>query len=221
MAQYRDDFPCPVAFPPEQIHSTFGEVVSQQGMRQLRCAETEKYAHVTFFFNGGKESVYPGEERILVPSPKVPTYDLQPEMSAPQVRDHVCSGIEKGENDLYVVNFANSDMVGHTGKQDAAEAAVRAVDQCLGDIVRHALAQGGTIAITADHGNAEQMRNPDDGEIHTAHTLNPVPLLLIGDAWKGATMAEHGVLADVAPTLLQAMRLAQPEVMSGRSLLQS
>ncbi len=220
MTQYREDFSCPVAFPPQELRSLFGELVAARGLRQFRCAETEKYAHVTFFFNGGREEVYPGEDRVLVPSPKVATYDLQPEMSAPEVRDQVCARLEKGEHDLYVVNFANSDMVGHTGIQSAAEAAVRAVDGCLKSIVDQALKRGGTVAITADHGNSEQMRDPESGETHTAHTLNPVPFLLIGERFRGARLREMGVLADVAPTLMGAMGIAQPEVMDGRSLIQ-
>ncbi len=220
MTQYREDFPCPVAFPPQELRSLFGELVAARGMRQFRCAETEKYAHVTFFFNGGREEVYPGEERVLVPSPKVATYDLQPEMSAPQVTDEVLARLARNEHELYVVNFANSDMVGHTGIQPAAEAAVRAVDGCLGRIVAAALAQGGTVAITADHGNSEQMRDPATGQPHTAHTLNPVPFLLIGERFRGVRLRGHGVLADVAPTLMGAMGVEQPEVMDGRSLIQ-
>jgi 2,3-bisphosphoglycerate-independent phosphoglycerate mutase len=218
MTQYRKDFSCPVAFPPQELRSLFGELVSQKGLRQVRCAETEKYAHVTFFFNGGREDVYEGEERKLVQSPQIPTYDLQPEMSAPQVCDEVCMRLEKGENDLYVVNFANSDMVGHTGKQDATESAIRAVDGCLGRIVEEALKQGGTVAITADHGNAEQMRDPSTGDIHTAHTVNPVPFLMIGERYRGAQLREMGILADVAPTLMETLGIEQPSVMDGNSL---
>ncbi len=221
MTQYRKQFSCAVAYPPEQLHSLFGEVVAARGLRQFRSAETEKYAHVTFFFNGGREEMYEGEERLLVPSPKVATYDLKPEMSAFEVTAGVLDRLERGEHDLYVVNFANSDMVGHTGSQDAAEAAVRAVDACLGQIVNAALAQGGTVAITADHGNAEQMRNPDTGEVHTAHTVNPVPFLLIGENYRGAALRPMGVLADVAPTLLQGMGIPQPKAMDGHSLLTS
>ena len=219
MTQYREDFDCAVAYPPQELRSLFGELVAAQGLRQFRCAETEKYAHVTFFFNGGREEVYPGEDRVLVPSPKVATYDLQPEMSAPVVADQVCQRLERGEHELYVVNFANADMVGHTGIQSAAEAAVRAVDGCLGRIVAEALKRGGNVAITADHGNSEQMRDPATSEAHTAHTVNPVPFLLIGEAFRGASLREMGVLADVAPTLMEAMGIAQPEVMDGRSLL--
>ncbi|KAA3608751.1 MAG: 2,3-bisphosphoglycerate-independent phosphoglycerate mutase [Planctomycetota bacterium] len=221
MTQYRKDFSCPVAYPPRQLRSLFGEVAAAQGLRQLRCAETEKYAHVTFFFNGGREEVYPGEERVLVPSPKVATYDLQPEMSAPQVTEVVLDQLHRERQDLYVVNFANADMVGHTGIQEAAEEAVRAVDRALGAIVETALAKGGTVAITADHGNAEMMIDPATGGVHTAHTTNPVPFLLIGEAWRGARLRPMGILADVAPTLLQTMGLDQPEVMDGQSLFQA
>lgn len=221
MTQYAKGYDCPVAFPPEELHSLFGELVAAQGLRQFRCAETEKYAHVTFFFNGGREDVYEGEERYLVASPKVATYDLKPEMSAFEVTAAVLDRLEQGENDLYVINFANSDMVGHTGIESAAEAAVRAVDGCLKQIVDAALAQGGTVAITADHGNAEQMVDPVTGEKHTAHTVNPVPFLLIGESTRGADLRQMGVLADVAPTLMQVMGIDQPEVMDGQSLLQT
>ena len=219
MTQYRKDFACGVAFPPVELHSLFGELVAAKGLTQFRCAETEKYAHVTFFFNGGREAVYKGEERHLVASPKVATYDLKPEMSAFEITAAVLDRLERGQHDLYVINFANSDMVGHTGVESAAEAAVRAVDACLKQIVDAALAQGGTVAITADHGNAEQMVDPVSGEKHTAHTVNPVPLLLIGESVRGASLREVGVLADVAPTLMDIMSIDQPEVMDGHSLL--
>ncbi|HIA38914.1 MAG TPA: 2,3-bisphosphoglycerate-independent phosphoglycerate mutase [Planctomycetes bacterium] len=217
MTQYRESFDCAVAYPPLEINATFGEVIADAGLRQFRCAETEKYAHVSFFFNGGREDEFAGEDRHLVPSPKVATYDLKPEMSAYEVTAAVLNKLDSGEHALYVVNFANSDMVGHTGLIPAAEAAVRAVDACLKQIVDKALELGGTIAITADHGNAEQMRDPVTGDVHTAHTINPVPLLLISDEFSGVEM-RNGVLADVAPTLLKTMGLAQPEVMDGQSL---
>jgi 2,3-bisphosphoglycerate-independent phosphoglycerate mutase len=218
MTQYRKDFACPIAYPPEALHSLFGELVAAKGMRQFRCAETEKYAHVTFFFNGGREEVYPGEERVLVPSPRVATYDLQPEMSSKDVTDAVVDRLQKGENDLYVVNFANADMVGHTGIPSAAEAAVRAVDGCLARIVAEAMKQGGTVAITADHGNSEMMVDPITGQPHTAHTVNPVPFVLIGERFRGAQLRKMGTLADVAPTLMEAMGIEQPSVMDGQSL---
>jgi len=218
MTQYRQDFACPVAYPPEQLRSMFGELVAARGMTQFRCAETEKYAHVTFFFNGGREAVYPGEDRLLVPSPKVATYDLQPQMSAPQVTDAVCQRLERGEHDVYVINFANPDMVGHTGDERAAMEAVRAVDACLGRIVPLVLKAGGTVAITADHGNCEMMRDPVTGEKHTAHTVNPVPFLLIGEEWRGTKLRGMGVLADVAPTLMRALGIDQPTVMDGSPL---
>ena len=219
MTQYRKEFSCPIAFPPEQLRSLFGELVSARGLRQFRCAETEKYAHVTFFFNGGREEVYEGEDRKLIASPKVATYDLQPEMSAPEVCDNVVKRLRQGEHDLYVVNFANADMVGHTGIPSAAMEAVRAVDHCLKRIVDETQRQGGTVAITADHGNSEMMVDPVSGQPHTAHTVNPVPFLLIGDAFRGTKLREMGILADVAPTLMQAMNIEQPDVMDGHSLL--
>jgi 2,3-bisphosphoglycerate-independent phosphoglycerate mutase len=217
MTQYRESFDCAVAYPPLEINATFGEIVADAGLRQFRCAETEKYAHVSFFFNGGREDVFVGEDRHLVPSPKVATYDLKPEMSAYEVTAAVLNRLDANEHALYVINFANSDMVGHTGLIPAAEAAVRAVDACLKQIVDKALAQGGTVAITADHGNAEQMIDPASGDVHTAHTINPVPLLLISDEFSGVEM-RNGVLADVAPTLLKTMGLTQPEAMDGKAL---
>lgn len=218
MTQYRKGFACPIAYPPEQLRSLFGELVSARGLRQFRCAETEKYAHVTFFFNGGREDVYEGEERLLIPSPKVATYDLQPEMSANLVADAVVDRLQKGEDDLYVINFANADMVGHTGIVPAAEEAVRAVDACLARIVAEAMKQGGTVAITADHGNSEMMVDPVTGEPHTAHTINPVPFVLVGERFQGSRLRKMGTLADVAPTLMEAMGIDQPSVMDGRSL---
>ncbi len=221
MTPYRKTYACPVAFPQEELRDMFGELAAAGGLRQLRCAETEKYAHVTYFFNGGREEPYAGEERCLVPSPKVATYDLQPEMSAPQVTEAVLARLEARATELFVVNFANADMVGHTGIQAAAEAAVRAVDGCLKRIVDAALARGGTVAITADHGNSEQMWDPVAQQPHTAHTTNPVPFLLIGERFRGARLRPMGMLADVAPTLMEAMGLAQPAVMDGVSLLRA
>jgi 2,3-bisphosphoglycerate-independent phosphoglycerate mutase len=205
-------------FPPEDLGDTFGEVVARAGLTQLRIAETEKYAHVTFFFNGGREAEFPGESRILVPSPKVATYDLKPEMSAPEVTDKLVAAIDEGRFDVIVVNYANTDMVGHSGDIAAAVKAVEAVDRCLGRLAEAVTRAGGTLLITADHGNAEMMRDPATGEPHTAHTLNPVPLLLVNPP-AGVTGLEDGRLADVAPTLLQLLGLRQPRAMTGRSLL--
>jgi 2,3-bisphosphoglycerate-independent phosphoglycerate mutase len=210
-------------FPPEDLSDTFGEIVSNAGMKQLRIAETEKYAHVTFFFNGGRESVFPGEERILVPSPKVATYDLQPEMSAPELTDKVVLAIGSGRFDVVVINYANTDMVGHTGLLDAAIKAVETVDACLGRLSQAVEAAGGTLVITADHGNAEVMRDPQTGEPHTAHTVNPVPLIIVNPPGApGAVMrVENGRLADVAPTLLDIIGLPKPAAMTGHSLIVS
>jgi len=210
----------PALFPSTPLIDTLGAAVSAAGKHQLRIAETEKYAHVTFFFNGGEEKVFEGEERILVPSPAVRTYDLQPEMSAPEVTDRLVEAIESGKFDLIVVNFANTDMVGHTGILEAAIKAVEAVDACLGRLEAAVRAAGGRMLVTADHGNAEEMRDHDSGEAHTQHTLNRVPLLLVAGEADPVALRD-GVLADVAPTLLAMMGLPQPAAMTGRSLLTS
>jgi len=205
-------------FAPQSLSDTLGEVIAKAGLTQLRIAETEKYAHVTFFFNGGEETIFPGEERILVPSPKVKTYDMQPAMSAPEVTDKLVEAIQSGKFDLVVVNYANTDMVGHTGDLAAAIQAVEAVDRCLGRVEAAVCAVGGAMLVTADHGNAEQMVDPETGGTHTAHTLNLVPTVLVnGPAAFG--LQERGVLADVAPTLLALIGLPQPQAMTGRSLL--
>src|SRR4051812_46604650 len=204
-------------FPPADLSNTLGEIVSNSGMTQLRIAETEKYAHVTFFFNGGRELVFPGEERILVPSPKVATYDKQPEMSAPEVTDKVVEAIGSGRFDVVVLNYANTDMVGHTGDIAAATKAVEAVDACLGRLSQAVEKACGTLVITADHGNAEMMRDPETGEPHTAHTLNPVPFVVVNPPT--AAHVENGRLADVAPTLLDILGLPKPAAMTGHSLL--
>ncbi len=204
-------------FPPMDLHQTLGEVVADAGLKQLRVAETEKYAHVTFFLNGGREEQFAGEERALVPSPRVATYDLQPEMSAPEVAAKVVDGVTSSRFDLIVVNFANTDMVGHTGILGAAIEAVEAVDACLGQIVGAVTAAGGALLVTADHGNAEQMSDTKNDQPHTAHTINRVPVLLAGGPDHAAL--KDGRLADIAPTLLALLGLPQPAEMSGRSLL--
>ncbi len=205
-------------FPPGDLKETLGEIVSRAGMHQLRIAETEKYAHVTFFFNGGREELFPGEERILVPSPKVATYDLQPEMAAPEVTDRLVAAVGSGRFDLIVVNYANGDMVGHTGNLQAAIQAVEAVDACLARLAAAVEQAGGVLLITADHGNAEEMLDEVNHQPHTQHTLNKVPVLLaVGPAEVKAL--HDGRLADIAPTLLQFLGLPQPKAMTGRSLL--
>ncbi len=218
MTQYDASMPnVEVAFKPQSLVNTFGEYISRKGLRQLRIAETEKYAHVTFFFNGGVEAVYDGEDRALINSPKVATYDLQPEMSAPEVTEEVVKRIESGEYDVIVLNFANCDMVGHTGIFDAAVKAVETVDNCLGKTVDAILKMGGTALITADHGNADQMVDYDTNDVFTAHTTNVVPLVLVGG--EDGTKLKAGRLADLAPTMLDLMGLEKPAEMTGESLL--
>ncbi len=203
-------------FPGVDIQDTLGEVVAKSGLKQLRIAETEKYAHVTFFLNGGREAVFDGEERILIPSPQVATYDLKPEMSAFEVTAALVEAIDTGRFDLIVVNYANGDMVGHTGKLEAAIQAVEAVDSCLERLAQAVERAGGCLLITADHGNAETMKDSETGERHTAHTMNRVPILLAGSANRALA---DGRLADIAPTVLAMMGLTQPAAMTGRSLL--
>ena len=205
-------------FPPEIIKMGLGETVSRAGLKQLRIAETEKYAHVTFFFNGGEERVFEGEERILVPSPKVKTYDMKPEMSAPEVTEKLVEAIGSGKFDLIVVNYANTDMVGHTGDLSAATRAVEAVDGCLGRLMQAIQAAGGVMFVTADHGNAEQMYDEQSHQKHTQHTLNRVPALLF-NAPASVHSLTDGKLADVAPTMLALMGVPQPVEMTGRSML--
>lgn len=218
MTRYEADFGLPVAFPPVRLEKILGEVVSAAGRTQLRIAETEKYAHVTYFFNGGEETAFPGEERKLIPSPReVATYDAKPEMSAPEVTEALLELLAADRFDLVVLNFANMDMVGHTGVMDAAVTACRTVDRCAEQIVADVLARGGALAVTADHGNAEMMRDAA-GNVHTAHTLNPVPFVLV-DADRNGVSLREGKLGDIAPTLLELMRLEQPAEMTGRSLL--
>jgi len=208
-----------VAFKPQTLENTLGEYIAARGKRQLRIAETEKYAHVTFFFNGGVEAPNVGEERALIPSPKVATYDLQPEMSAPGVAHEAVKRVESGEYDLMILNFANCDMVGHTGILEAAEAAVKTVDQCVGRVVDAVLAAGGRCVITADHGNADIMIDPQTGGPFTAHTLSPVPAIIVDRALMGAKLRTNGKLADLAPTLLAMMGIPKPPEMTGESLI--
>lgn len=217
LTDYSEDFPVPVAFPPERLKNVFGAYVAERGLRQLRIAETEKYAHVTFFFNGGEEQPFVGEDRILIPSPHVATYDLQPQMSAAQLTDQLVQAIESRTYDTIICNFANPDMVGHTGNFDATVKAIETIDACLGRIVESLKKVGGEALITADHGNAEQLIGEGTGQAHTAHTTNPVPLIYVG---RPAKMAHAGALADVAPTLLHLMDLDIPSEMSGDSLVE-
>lgn len=204
-------------FPQIEMTDTLGEIVSKAGLGQLRIAETEKYAHVTFFLNGGREAPFDGEERTLVPSPRVATYDLQPQMSAPEVTDHLVKAIRSGRFDLIICNYANGDMVGHTGDLAAAVAAVEALDGCLGRLYETVLAAGGVLLLTADHGNCEQMVDLESGEPHTAHTMNRVPFILVGGP--AGIGLDDGCLADIAPTALELLGLPQPRSMTGRSLM--
>ena len=214
-ARYDEKLKLPVAFPPESIEDTFGEYISKLRLTQLRIAETEKYAHVTFFFNGGVERTFEGEDRILVPSPKqFPTYDLIPEMSAVEVTDKCVEAILSGKYDVIVCNLANCDMVGHTGVMAAAIKAVETVDTCVGRITQAISQMGGTTFVTADHGNADCMID-DNGEPHTAHTTNPVPLIISGADVK----LKQGRLADIAPTMLELMGIRKPAKMTGESLI--
>ena len=217
LTEYDETFDLPIAFPSEELHNILGQVVADAGRKQLRIAETEKYAHVTFFFNGGSEEPFAGEERVLIPSPKeVTTYDQKPAMSAPEVTEEVVRQIESGKHDLIVLNFANPDMVGHTGILDAAIAAMETIDRSVGQVVEAVQAAGGCLLITADHGNCEQMVDAS-GQPHTAHSTNPVALLLIG-ADDGVGL-KQGILADIAPTLLELLHLEKPMEMTGASLL--
>ena len=215
--QYDETMPnVKIAFKPETLKNTFGEYISKKGLTQLRIAETEKYAHVTFFFNGGEEKQYPGEDRILVPSPKVETYDLKPEMSAYEVTDKVLEAINSKKYDCIILNYANPDMVGHTGSLEAAIKAVETIDECVGKVVEAIRKNDGVMLITADHGNCEQMLDYKTGEPHTAHTTNPVPLILVG---KDDAKLREGKLADLAPTMLDLMGLEKPEEMTGESII--
>ncbi len=217
--QYAASLNCPVAFPSEPIRDTIGEIIATRGMTQLRIAETEKYAHVTFFFSGGQEQCFPGETRELIPSPDVATYDLKPEMSAPEVTNALVTAIESHTYDLIVVNFANGDMVGHTGDFHAAVKAVEALDQCIGRVEAALLAAGGEALMTADHGNCEQMLDYDSGQAHTQHTTELVPLVYIGG--RSVTLSPAvAILADIAPSLLTLMGIEPPATMTGNSLIE-
>ncbi|SFN56376.1 phosphoglycerate mutase [Marinobacter pelagius] len=218
LTEYAADIKTSCAYPPEQLTNGLGEYISRQGKTQLRIAETEKYAHVTFFFNGGMETPFEGEDRILVPSPKVATYDLQPEMSAPEVTDKLVEAIKSGKYDLVVCNYANGDMVGHTGKLDAAIKAAECIDRCIKRVVEALDEVGGEALITADHGNCEQMTDPSSGQPYTAHTIGPVPLVYTGH--RKVHLKNDGSLSDVAPSLLTLMGLEQPEEMTGHSLVE-
>ena len=217
MTQYDVTLHAPVAFPPETYEDTLGQVLAAHGLKQLRIAETEKYAHVTFFFNGGVEAPNLGEERILIPSPKVATYDLQPEMSAYKVTDALLAELDKDKFDVVILNFANPDMVGHTGVLPAAIKAMEVVDECAGKIVDKVLALGGSVCITADHGNLEKMAD-DNGQPYTAHTTNKVPFILVNAAKKPL---HNGILADIAPTMLELLGIDKPAAMTGSSLIDS
>ncbi len=218
LTRYEKNYSFPVAYPPEELNDIFGEVISAQGLKQLRIAETEKYAHVTYFFNGGRETVFEGEVRELIESPKdVPTYDKKPEMSVYKVAEKFKEVFLKGDVDVAVMNFANPDMVGHTGVEEAAVKACRAVDECLGEIIRIADETGAVLAVTADHGNCEQMWDYENDQPHTAHTLNPVPFIVYN--YKCKLKSGRGKLADIAPTLLDILGIKQPGAMTGESLL--
>lgn len=226
LTQYDGSLACDVAFPPQNLDKILGQVISEAGLSQLRVAETEKYAHVTYFFNGGIEDPFPGEDRVLIPSPMVPTYDRAPAMSAAVVTEAVVAGVEKGIYSLVVVNYANPDMVGHTGQIPATIQALEAVDKCLGQVIDSTLKMGGTLLITADHGNAEYMQD-ENGNPWTAHTTNPVPLILVEGEKRqipghgtDVQLREGGCLADLAPTILQILKLEQPPEMTGKSLIE-
>ncbi|QEO56616.1 2,3-bisphosphoglycerate-independent phosphoglycerate mutase [Francisella marina] len=217
LTEYDSKLKCNVAFPPDQPTNTLGEVLMKNHKTQLRIAETEKYPHVTFFFNGGKEDQFEGEDRILIPSPKVATYDLQPEMSAPEVTDKLVDAINNGKYDCIVCNYANSDMVGHTGNYEAAMQAIEYLDKCLARLKDAILEHDGNMFITADHGNADMMVNPKTQKPHTAHTTNLVPFVYVGHK-KAQVALEHGKLSDIAPTILNVMNITQPQEMTGKTI---
>jgi 2,3-bisphosphoglycerate-independent phosphoglycerate mutase len=230
--EYEENLPVEVAFPAEVIKDTLGEIISQNNLKQLRIAETEKYAHVTYFFNGGREGKMTGEEHILVPSPPVASYDMKPEMSAPELTDKLLKAIDSDSYDFILVNYANPDMVGHTGNLKAAIRAIETVDVCVGKVVRAVLNKDGMIFLTADHGNAEVMFNMQTGMVDKEHTSNPVPFIAISKDFEGkkatgqdapggdlSLLTPQGILSDIAPTVLQIMGLSKPQIMSGRSLI--
>lgn len=219
MTQYDVKINAPVAYMPEDLTNTLGEVLKNNGLKQLRTAETEKYAHVTFFFNGGVEEALEGEDRVLVPSPKVETYDLKPEMSAYEVTDKLLENIDKDKYDVIVVNYANPDMVGHTGNFEAAKKAVEAVDRCVKKVVEKVLSKEGMVLITADHGNVDLMEDPVTHAPFTAHTTNPVPFIVISEKYKNIELKENGKLADIAPTMLKLMEIDIPAEMDGDILI--
>jgi 2,3-bisphosphoglycerate-independent phosphoglycerate mutase len=219
MNQYREDFGLPVLFPPVQVKNHLGEVLSHAGLKQLRIAETEKYAHVTFFFSGGSDSQSPGEDRVLIPSPKVATYDLKPEMSLPELADRVVQEVGKGSHEVIILNIANPDMVGHTGVMEAAVKAVEATDEAIDRILTAVEKVDGIALITADHGNCELMFDAATGQPHTAHTTNPVPLILFDPQKRFGTLRDGGALENVAPTILAILGIDQPREMTAESLL--
>ncbi|MDY5435108.1 2,3-bisphosphoglycerate-independent phosphoglycerate mutase, partial [Peptostreptococcus porci] len=208
-----------IAFGPEDIKNTLGEYLSKNGKTQLRAAETEKYAHVTFFFNGGIEEPYAGEDRILIPSPKVATYDLQPEMSAYELLDRLLGAIDEDKYDFFAVNFANPDMVGHTGSIEATEKAIKTVDECVGKLFEKILSKGGSGIITADHGNAELMIDVETKRPITSHSTNPVPFIVVGEEFVGRELLDDGKLSDIAPTVLDMMKMEKPAEITGHSLI--
>ncbi len=219
MTQYDADLEAPVAFAPQNLENTLGEVLAAAGLHQLRIAETEKYAHVTFFFNGGVEDPNPGEDRILIPSPKVATYNLKPEMSAPELTAKILEELERDYYDVVVMNYANPDMVGHTGVLEAAIKAVKTVDACLQQVVSKVLAKKGTVIITADHGNCEMMVCPETGGPFTAHTTAMVPFILVSQQYKDCKLREAAMLCDIAPTILNLLGIAIPEEMTGKNII--
>ncbi len=219
MTEYESGLPVEVAFPADNVDEPLAKLLADRGLRQFHTAETEKYAHVTFFFNGGREAPYPGEDRLLVPSPRVATYDLKPEMSSVELTDEAVRRIQSGIYDVIIMNYANADMVGHTGVLEAAIKAVEAVDAGVGRVVEATLAQGGAALITADHGNAEQLVEYDTGKPLTSHTTNPVPFYFVAPQWPNVKLRNDGILADIAPTMLQLLGIPQPVSMTGRSLI--